>query len=62
VVLLPGRTLLIIETEHVTVLPPPLPDPLHWLTVTGSADVSVEEPVVHCNRMVAPPPFAEPSH
>jgi hypothetical protein len=55
-------TLLIIETVQVTVLPPPLPDPLHWFTVTGSADVAVEVPVAHRSRNVPPPPFAEPLH
>jgi hypothetical protein len=57
-----ATTLLTIETVQVTVLPPPLPEPLHWLTRTGSADVSVEEPVAHCSRIVPPPPFAEPLH
>jgi hypothetical protein len=29
----------VIDTVQVTVLPPPLPDPTHWLTVTGMAGV-----------------------
>jgi hypothetical protein len=46
--------------EQVTVLPPPLAEPLHWLMVTGSADAP---PVtLHCTRVLAPPPFPEPLH
>ncbi len=50
------------DTVHVTVAPPPLPDPLHWSTVTESAEVWVEGPTVHCTRMVPPPPLPEPLH
>lgn len=31
--------LLVNVVAQVTALPPPVPVPLHWLTVTGSADV-----------------------
>lgn len=45
---------------QVTVLPPPLEEPLHWLMVTGSAD---EPPVTsHCTLVLAPPPLPEPLH
>jgi hypothetical protein len=54
--------LLVTETVQVTVAPPPLPEPLHWLTVTGSAEVSVEGSTVHCTRTVPPPPLPELLH
>jgi hypothetical protein len=45
---------------QVTVLPPPLEEPLHWLIVTGNA---VDAPVtVHFTRVDPPPPFPEPLH
>jgi hypothetical protein len=52
--------LLVIDDVQVTRLPPPLPDPLHWLMVTGNADDAVEGPTVQVT--VAPPPFPEPLH
>jgi hypothetical protein len=52
--------LLVNVVIQVTVLPPPLEEPLHWLIVTGSA---VAAPVTsHCTRVLAPPPFPEPLH
>jgi hypothetical protein len=52
--------LLVNVVIQVTVLPPPLAEPLHWLMVTGSAD---EPPVTsHCTLVLAPPPFPEPLH
>jgi hypothetical protein len=52
--------LLVNVAIQVTVLPPPLEEPLHWLIVTGSA---VAAPVTsHCTRVLAPPPFPEPLH
>jgi len=54
--------LLVIETVHVTVLPPPFPEPLHWSTVTGSAADWVEGVTVHRTRMVPPPPLPELLH
>ena len=53
-------TLLTMLAVQATRLPPPLPEPLHWLTVTSSADV-----VVPVARQLSPtrvPPFAEPLH
>jgi hypothetical protein len=51
---------LVIVVEQVTVLPPPLEEPLHWLIETGMADAP---PVtVHFTRSGAPPPLAEPLH
>ncbi|CAN5530955.1 hypothetical protein BH20ACT2_BH20ACT2_22360 [soil metagenome] len=56
-------TLLVSETEQVTRAPPPLPEPLHWFTVTGSAEDVVEPgETVHLTRMVPPPPLPEPLH
>jgi len=54
--------LVVIEVLQVTVPPPPLPELLHWLTVTGSADVWVEGPTVHVTRIVPPPPLPELLH
>ena len=52
--------LLVKPVVQVTVLPPPFDEPLHCVTVTGSA---VAPPVtVHCTRVMAPPPFPEPLH
>jgi len=39
-----------------------LPDPTHWWTVMGSAEVSVEGRTVHRTRMVPPPPVPESLH
>ena len=50
------------EVVQVTVAPPPLPEPLHWLTVTGSAAAWVDGVTVHRTRMVPPPPFPEVLH
>ncbi|HEX3541333.1 MAG TPA: hypothetical protein VHT75_12945 [Acidimicrobiales bacterium] len=52
--------LLVIEVVQVTVLPPPLEEPLHWLTVTGSA---LAAPMtLQFTRSGAPPPLAELLH
>ena len=52
--------LLVKFVVQMTVLPPPLDDPLHWFTVTGSA---VAVPVtLHCTRPLAPPPLPDPLH
>jgi hypothetical protein len=52
--------LLVKVVAHVTVLPPPFDEPLHWLTVIGSAVVA---PVtLHCTLRLAPPPVPEPLH
>ena len=50
------------DTAQVTVLPPPLLEPLHWSTVTGKALASVEEVTVHSTRMEPPPPLPEELH
>jgi hypothetical protein len=55
-------TLLVMETVQVTKPPPPLPEPLHWSTVTGRAEVSVDGATSHWTRMVAPPPLPDPLH
>lgn len=47
-----------IELVHVTVLPPPLAVPLHWLMVTGRASVA---PVTEQVK-VLPPPVEDPLH
>ena len=55
-----ARMLLVIDDVQVTRLPPPLPDPLHWLMVTGNAEDTVEGPTVQVT--MAPPPLPEPLH
>jgi hypothetical protein len=52
--------LLAIVVPQVTVLPPPLAEPLHWVMVTGRAVAAPD--TVHCTRMVAPPPLPELLH
>ena len=49
----------VIVVEHVTVLPPPFSEPLHWSTVTGNAALVVPDAV---QTKVAPPPLPEPLH
>jgi hypothetical protein len=58
-----ARKLLVTVVMQVTALPPPVAVPLHWLTVTGSADVSpvTVQPTVVSPRYV-PPPVPEPLH
>jgi hypothetical protein len=48
--------------RQLTVAPPPLPEPLHWLIVTGSAGVCVEAVTSQRTRSVAPPPLPELLH
>jgi hypothetical protein len=52
-----------IVVMQVTALPPPVAVPLHWLTVTGSAEVA---PVTSQSTVVSPlyvpPPVADPLH
>ncbi len=55
-------TKLLMFVAQVTVAPPPLPEPLHWLTVTRSAEVSVDVGTVQVTRPAAPPPLPEPLH
>jgi len=38
-----SKTFVVIVVEHVTVLPPPFSDPLHWSTVTGKASLVVPD-------------------
>jgi hypothetical protein len=53
---------LVTEDEQMTIAPPPLPDPTHWLMVTGSAAVFVDVVTVHLTRLVPPPPLPELLH
>lgn len=55
-------TKLLMFVAQVTVAPPPLPDPLHWLTETRSAEVTVDVGTVQVTRPAAPPPLPEPLH
>jgi hypothetical protein len=56
-------TLVVMLVVQVTRLPPALPEPLHWLTVTGSDALTVEPgPTVHVTLMLAPPLLPEPLH
>jgi hypothetical protein len=48
--------------EQMTTAPPPLPEPTHWLMVTGSAAVFVDVVTVHRTRLVPPPPLPELLH
>jgi hypothetical protein len=50
------------DEKHVTVLPPPLPEPTHWFTVAGAAELCVEGSTVHWTRIVPPPPLPDPLH
>ena len=54
---------LVTVVMQVTALPPPVAVPLHWLTVTGNADVPpvTVQPTVVSPRYV-PPPVPEPLH
>jgi hypothetical protein len=47
---------------QVTVLPPPLADPLHWLILTLIAEVTVDVVTVHFTRLLPPPPLPDPLH
>jgi hypothetical protein len=50
-----------IRTEQVTTLPPGLPVPLHWFTLTGMAGLTTEaESTVQWT--VPPPPVPDPLH
>jgi len=64
VVVVVGRVMMLLVTDvvHVTVPPPPFPEPLHWSMVTGSAEVWVDGVTVHFTRMVPPPPLPELLH
>lgn len=45
-VAVPGAaTSFVTDAEHLTSAPPPLPEPLHWSTFTGSVAVTVDPPV-----------------
>lgn len=44
---------------HVTVPPPPLPEPLHWSMLTARPAVRVAGSTVQRTRAVPPPPFPE---
>jgi hypothetical protein len=51
------------ETLQVATAPPPLADPLHWLTVTGNAAEIVDAvATVHRTRPAPPPPLTDPLH
>jgi hypothetical protein len=49
---------------HDTVLPPPVPDPMHWLTVTPAAFVPTTILLVILTLQITllPPPLAMPLH
>ena len=51
VVVAAGMKLLVDAVMQVTALPPPVAVPLHWVTVTGSADVP---PVTVQSTVVSP--------
>ena len=55
-------TLEVICARQTTTAPPPLPEPLHWLIVTGSAEFEVEVRTVQVTRIVPPPPLPESLH
>jgi hypothetical protein len=51
----------VIVVPHVTTLPPGLPVPLHWVTRTGIALLTVD-PAPTVQATVAPPPLDDPLH
>jgi len=54
-------TTLVMLAEQMIRAPPPLAEPLHWLTMTARADAAV--PVaVQVDVATTPPPLAEPLH
>ena len=60
-VTLEGVMLLVMLAEHVSKVPPALPVPLHWLTLTASAGLTLDE-VATEQTAVEPPPVTEPLH
>jgi hypothetical protein len=54
-----SKMLVVMVVEHVTVLPPPFSEPLHWSTVTGNAALVVPDAV---QAMNPPPPVPDPLH
>jgi hypothetical protein len=56
-----ARTFVVILVEHVSRVPPLLPVPLHWLTRTGIAALTLD--VGDTEQTAAePPPVTEPLH
>jgi hypothetical protein len=56
-----ARTFVVILVEHVSRVPPLLPVPLHWLTRTGTAALTLD--VGDTEQTAAePPPVTEPLH
>jgi len=53
--------LVVMLTEHVTRVPPLLPVPLHWLTRSGIAALTLDVGATE-QATVEPPPVAEPLH
>lgn len=56
-----GTTTVSMATLHDTVLPPGLPEPLHWCTCSGIAPLMLEL-VATVQLTLAPPPFPDPLH
>ena len=56
-----GSRLVVIRALQVIVLPPGLPEPLHWRIVTGMAALTVED-VATSQTTLPPPPLPEPLH
>jgi hypothetical protein len=50
--------------SHASVLPPPVPDPMHWLTVTAEVDVPTGTLLVTVTLQytLLPPPVTMPLH
>lgn len=57
-----ARMRLRISAVQMTVAPPPLPEPTHWLIVTGRATVDVDVVTVHLTRRTPPPPLPDWLH
>ena len=57
----PAVMLLVMLTEHVNRVPPLLPVPLHWLTLTGIAGLTLDAGATE-QTAVEPPPVTEPLH
>jgi len=58
----PGALMLVVKlAEQVSRVPPLFPVPLHWVTVTGVAKLTLDA-VATVQTAVEPPPFTEPLH
>ena len=57
-----GATSFVTVDSHLTSVPPPLPEPLHWSMFTGRVDVIVDPAVTVQRNSTLVPPLPEPLH